>query len=411
MTARGSRFVIVLLFGVLLVSLQSIAVGQQRTWTSKSGKFSVDGTFVEQSGGNVKLKRADNGKVISVAIDKLSKADRDHLRGLAAAAKGSATKGSGTKGSATKGSDTKGSATKGSATKGSATKGSATKGSATKGSDTKGSATKGSDTKGSSSKGSGTKGSDTKAMGSGTRISGKAQWSNVSMFDEDGKEEPRDLELLIEAESPAAANAIEYGMIQLSKCETDLGKIEIKKSNFSFSDPSQEFVKVTRSDNEFFNDHPKGGIRLTLRFAHPEQALKQFTTVEGEFKIKTGGSRDVIQIEQAPSKSGQNIEHEKLDSLGIEATIEVDESALRLKLTGELDAIYEARVVTKDGDKPDGFMGNGWSSSGDMKSFDFQFEDEDSIGDDLVIELGIAENLEEQVVPFKVENLRIPAPE
>jgi len=384
MTARGSGLIVVFLFGVLLVSLQSVAVGQQRTWSSKSGKFSVKGTFVEQGGGNVKLERADNGKIIEVAINKLSKKDRDHLRGLADAANGSTTKGSTTKGSATKGSDKKGSATKGSDTKGSATKGS-------------------------SSKGSGTKGSDTKAAGSGTKVSGKAQWTEFPMFDKDGKEEPRDLELVIEAESPAAANAIEYGMIQLSKCETDLGKIEIKKSEFSFTDPFQEYVKVTRSDNEFFSEHPDGGVRLTLKFAHPEQVLKKFTTVEGEFKIKTGGSRDVIQIEQAASKSGQKFEHEQLDSLGVEATIEVDGNTLRFQITGELDAIYEVRLVTKDGDKPDDLMGNGWAGSDDTKSFDFQFGKAGSIGDDLVIELGIAEGLEEQVVPFKLENLRIPA--
>ena len=46
-----------------------------RKWTDSSGKFSIEAELVEVKDGDVRLKRTD-GKVISIAVSKLSKADR-----------------------------------------------------------------------------------------------------------------------------------------------------------------------------------------------------------------------------------------------------------------------------------------------------------------------------------------------
>lgn len=50
-----------------------------RIWTSIDGKFSVEGEFVSENGGNVKLQKTD-GTVIEVESEKLSKKDRDWIR-------------------------------------------------------------------------------------------------------------------------------------------------------------------------------------------------------------------------------------------------------------------------------------------------------------------------------------------
>lgn len=72
-----ARFALVV--PILFVTSHATAAEELRAWTSANGKFTTKAKFVEISGKNVKLKRED-GKVISVPIAKLGKADRDYLR-------------------------------------------------------------------------------------------------------------------------------------------------------------------------------------------------------------------------------------------------------------------------------------------------------------------------------------------
>ena len=50
-----------------------------RTWTDKSGAHSVTGELIEVKEGSVRLKRQD-GKVVSIPVEKLSDADQAYLR-------------------------------------------------------------------------------------------------------------------------------------------------------------------------------------------------------------------------------------------------------------------------------------------------------------------------------------------
>ena len=68
----------VLLVGLLLTAA---APASARKWTSDTGEFSVEAELVEAKGGNVRLKRQD-GKIITVPLTKLSKADRDFLASI-----------------------------------------------------------------------------------------------------------------------------------------------------------------------------------------------------------------------------------------------------------------------------------------------------------------------------------------
>ena len=45
---------------------------EERTWTDNTGKFSVEAEFVDIDDGNVRLKRSNTGKVISVPLKRLS---------------------------------------------------------------------------------------------------------------------------------------------------------------------------------------------------------------------------------------------------------------------------------------------------------------------------------------------------
>jgi WD40 repeat protein len=53
---------------------------QARTWKTADGMFSVEASLVSFANGTVKLKRSDNGKVISVPLKNLSLEDQDYMR-------------------------------------------------------------------------------------------------------------------------------------------------------------------------------------------------------------------------------------------------------------------------------------------------------------------------------------------
>ena len=59
--------------------------GWAREWTNTDG-FSIEAELVEAKDGNVRLKRQD-GKIVTVPVSKLSKADRDYLSSIAKAKK------------------------------------------------------------------------------------------------------------------------------------------------------------------------------------------------------------------------------------------------------------------------------------------------------------------------------------
>jgi hypothetical protein len=71
---------------VLIGSVIAAPDEEYRTWTDTSGKFKVEAAFVKLENGKVDLKRKDNGKVLSLDIEKLSKTDADLAKKLASEA-------------------------------------------------------------------------------------------------------------------------------------------------------------------------------------------------------------------------------------------------------------------------------------------------------------------------------------
>ena len=250
---------------------------------------------------------------------------------------------------------------------------------------------------------------DTMAKSAGKanlKVGGRTQWSKFPSFTADGKQEPLELELLIEAKGKAARDAIFYGMLKLNKLEADGKPIKIKKDKFSLDDLSKEFVLVNRSDNDFFVEHPKDGVSAKLVFAHPKMKLKKFTSVQGEFKIRTGGKREIVKV---PAKATKNIKNAKLKELGISAEIELDGSTINVNLTGDLSPVYNVELLSAKGKKPGELVSTGWSGSEGTKNYSFQFDNEKSISDDLIVELSIATDMEELTVPFDLSNVAVVA--
>lgn len=68
---------------ILLAWVLSCSTVVADTWTSASGKFKIEATFVQLKDGKIQLKRDDNGKLLWVELAKLSKADRKKANRLA----------------------------------------------------------------------------------------------------------------------------------------------------------------------------------------------------------------------------------------------------------------------------------------------------------------------------------------
>ena len=66
---------VLLMLGLLLIVTAPVSA---RKWTNSTGKHTVEAELVEVNNGSVKLKKRD-GKIITVQVTKLSKADRDYL--------------------------------------------------------------------------------------------------------------------------------------------------------------------------------------------------------------------------------------------------------------------------------------------------------------------------------------------
>jgi len=53
-----------------------------REWSTSDGLFKVEAQFLGKTGDNIRLKRKDNGKVISVSLEKFSEVDQAYVKGL-----------------------------------------------------------------------------------------------------------------------------------------------------------------------------------------------------------------------------------------------------------------------------------------------------------------------------------------
>ncbi len=78
----SAQLCLVILLSMVFGLLANTGIGQEdRTWSSKSGKFTKQAALVERKGDLVVLRLGD-GKTIEIPISSLSKADRDYLAAL-----------------------------------------------------------------------------------------------------------------------------------------------------------------------------------------------------------------------------------------------------------------------------------------------------------------------------------------
>lgn len=246
---------------------------------------------------------------------------------------------------------------------------------------------------------------DSDAADSPVKVTGQMIWSEALYGD--GDEPTRTLQLEIVATGQPAADALEFGMLQVDKIQTDQGtELKQKEDEFSFVDITTEYKKVDR-DDQFMAKHPAGGVRVALDLDEPDGAVNQIVNARGKFKIRTGGDRSSFKIEQAPSLAGDPLDLKEFAELGITAEIKVEDQDLRLELDGNHAAISHLEVLSPAGKEYSSLNGGGEGGGGTLHQYFYSFENE--VPDDAVFIVHVVQNTVEMEIPFELANLRIPA--
>jgi len=85
----ASRVILGTVAILALVVLAQTSVGEVRTWTDATGAFTIEAELVKVEAGKAHLKKAADGEVIVVPLDRLSENDRRHVAvGQASSRKG-----------------------------------------------------------------------------------------------------------------------------------------------------------------------------------------------------------------------------------------------------------------------------------------------------------------------------------
>ncbi len=329
-----SHLVAGLMVAALLVTIEK-GQADDRTWTDDTGKFSVKAEFVAIKQGKVQLKRADNGQLIEVPLDRLSQADRELATKLATSAK-----------------------------------------------------------------------ENTDQAAGELKVTGALRWSKFPSFDENGKEAPRDLELVVTAKGKQAVEAIRYGFLKLDSVTTAQGtKLARKKEDFDFEDLGKKYTTVDRTKNMFV-EQPKDGLTVAITLDRGKDRIARIAEAKGSFKIRTGGKRKVLKIENAPSLHDKDLDNAEFKAAQIKAKVEAADKNLILHLEGEHGSIYRVEAKTPSGGELKGQSGSGSGGGGRFKQFSFFFFD--SIPKNATLFVHMASDTVEVEVPFELKNLKVP---
>ena len=342
---------LILSFLVLFLFAAAVAPASARKWTDKTGKFSVEAEFVKLADGKVTLRKTD-GRVIAVPVEKLSEADRAVVTKLAAeAAKPVEPK---KPVEPAKPVDPP-------------------------------------------------KPDPPAKPDYDVQVETRAKWSSTTSIGSDGKEKPKDLQVIVDLTGKDAANASYYGLIKVTKAMAGSKSLKQKDNPFNFGgNPREKMVQIRRSGS--FAKQPKDGVKVQLDFEHPGK-VDTVTEIEGNVTLRTGGKRSealikgVAKLKQPPSMP-------ELEDANVKLKFSRDnDGGLQVDISGNAEAVSSMTMVDSDGEKYE----NVYSGSGTINGKQhYSFHPEKGkmpSGARLLIKLITGQR--EIKVPFAATNLKV----
>jgi hypothetical protein len=245
---------------------------------------------------------------------------------------------------------------------------------------------------------------DPKAVSpTGLKTRAKLEWDSMTFTETDGKKEPPALIVGIEFLGKPAAEASAYGFLKITKATDGQGNsLRLKKSQFSMDDPAKEFVKIDRSD-EFFSKHPKGGVRVPVKFEQPTPVPKKLAIVEGSVKLRTGGQHETVTVTGLSTRP-KPVKHEGLPDDTIMEVLLKEGNQVTLRVKGNDDVVVKVDLTDTKGRS----LANGtsWTRGGNLSTFNVHLENEPP--KDAQFKVALHLNAVEIEVPISLKNLKVP---
>lgn len=211
------------------------------------------------------------------------------------------------------------------------------------------------------------------------------------------------LKVVIEIQGEDVAKASHYGMLTFESATDNTGaKLKLNEDAFSFRDARTEFITIDRS--QMFmgeKDAPKDVIRVDLPFESPARAAAAIS-LRGKLEVKKIATVE-LQVATTPGP----VESAELKAAGakLEIVKSDDDKVFAYKLTGKLDAVFEAIVTDAQG-KP--IETNGSSSSGGRESSTREIYLESPLPADAKLRIAVVTKSEVAAVKIELKDIKLP---
>ncbi|NQV25679.1 MAG: tetratricopeptide repeat protein [Rhodopirellula sp.] len=263
----------------------------------------------------------------------------------------------------------------------------------------------------------------------GLTVTSTARISSTIELDEDGKEKPKAIELVlaIVGDQAKAASGAGFASILSAKDNngTDL-KLRVV-ANFG----AGGFEVIDRED--FFIKHPDDGCAVIVTFDPPAQAATEIAAAEGIVKLRIVEDSSQIVVDNVRSLLGKEIDNAELIAAGYRLKLEekkekfgddefiswqlnwvnAGDSAADVKqvANGGGLGLQQPQLIDADGKVIGDFSGKSFSTFGNKSSLSWSMsiQDDQPVPDDARLRFTLNKDVSIVDVPFKVENVAISA--
>lgn len=317
----------------------------ERTWTDSTGKYKVVASFVAINDGVIELKKTSSGTVLKLPLERLSKTDQEVAQRLDAQRLDALGRAAVTR--------------------------------------------------------------PKTAQKTPLKLTAQLKWSDL--FDlENDQPVPTYLELHVTAKGPAAKDALEYGFLSLDTIvDQDDSALRLRKPASDFFDLSSKFVQVKGRGTGFFAKHPEDGVKCVFQLVRPDTPVTTIQSVKGSFQLKTGGTRNVVELNKAITSLGK-VQSDQLDRWGVAAQISRPKADLLEVHVKNAKPENHLRVEVLDPDQKSLLDQNGVSERGTRRDRTFGFSFKRAVPANATVYISITSEMELRKVPFSFQDLKVP---
>jgi tetratricopeptide (TPR) repeat protein len=261
----------------------------------------------------------------------------------------------------------------------------------------------------------------------GLTVKSTAQISSSIDLDDDGKEKPKAIELVLDITGDQAKAASGVGFPAVTAAKDNNGDDLTMRIAVNFGDGG--FEAIDRED--FFVKHPEDGCRTMVSFDPPAEAATEIATAEGIVKLRIVENSSQVVVDNAKSLLGKDIESPELIAAGYQLKLSekkekfgddefvswqldwVNAGASKIRVqdiaNGGGLGLQIPELVDADGNVIADFSNTSYTSFGASSSLSWgmPIQDDQPVPDDARLRFTLNNEVSIVDVAFKVENVAI----